>query len=331
MATIFELLSGGSPTSILDSTANLDANKLASSFPPANIQDIFQGSDARFYDGRNQTFSPTNIFQSGFNRGANLNYSGIPVNEPLVKGGIIDATPIFSSEDIAARNVGVPQDNRFTGIMRNIARGPLFKGGLNFGLKAGEIATGGLSVPFALAGGIASQFLPLGRSKPDMDYQYVNDPNNMGGLRVVDNKIVDPSGILSGKNFESGFGSKNLGEMYDKEIGRLDNFITDLEEEEELTDRQKSRLDRLTEKRQIARNRLQDYLMSTETIPGTNITRGQFARDYNQGIGQFAMPTTDVTGKTLDYTGESDTYAGGESTPGDDTSYSDPYDPGGGE
>ena len=25
--------------------------------------------------------------------------------------------------------------------MRNIARGPLFKGGLNFGLKAGEIAT----------------------------------------------------------------------------------------------------------------------------------------------------------------------------------------------
>ena len=142
---------------------------------------------------------------------------------------------------------------------------------------------------------------------------------------------TDPSGILSGKNFESGFGSKNLGEMYDKEIGRLDNFITDLEEEEELTDRQKARLDRLTEKRQIARNRLQDYLMSTETIPGTNMTRGQFARDYNLGIGQFAMPTQDSTGKTLDYTGESDTYAGGESTPGDDTSYSDPYDPGGGE
>ena len=331
MATIFELLSGGSPTSILDSTANLAANKLASSFPPANIQDIFQGSDARFYDGRNQTFSPTNIFQSGFNRGANLNYSGIPVNEPLVKGGIIDATPIFASEDIAARKVGVPQDTRFTGIMKNIARGPLFKGGATAGLRLGEIITGAPSIPFALAGGIASQFLPLGRSKPDMDYQYVNDPNNMGGLRVVDNKIVDPSGILSGKNFESAFGSKNLGEMYDKEIGRLDNFITNLEEEEELTDKEKSRLERLTEKRQIARNRLQDYLMSTETIPGTNMTRGQFARDYNLGIGQFAMPTTDVTGKTLDYTGESDTYAGGESTPGDDTSYSDPYDPGGGE
>ena len=250
---------------------------------------------------------------------------------PVNQGGIISATPIFASEDIASRNVGVPQDNRFTGIMRNIARGPLFQGGATAGLRLGEIITGAPSLPFALAGGIASQFLPLGRSKPDMDYQYVNDPNNMGGLRVVDNKIVDPSGILSGKNFESAFGSKNLGEMYDKEIDRLGGFITDLEEEEELTDRQKARLDRLTEKRQIARNRLQDYLASGEMIPGTNMTRAQFARDYNLGIGQFAMPTTDVTGKTLDYTGESDTYAGGESTPGDDTSYSDPYDPGGGE
>ena len=328
MATIFELLSGGSPTSILDSTANLAANKLASSFPPANIQDIFQGSDARFYDGRNQTFSPTNIFQSGFNRGANLNYSGIPVNEPLVKGGIIDATPIFASEDIAARKVGVPQDDRFTGIMKNaVARPLLFKAGANLGLTGGQILTGAVNPLFALAGAIGSQFLPLGRSKPDMDYQYVNDPNNMGGLRVVDNKIVDPSGILSGKNFESGFGSKNLGEMYDKEISRLDDFITDLEEEEELTDRQKSRLNRLTEKRQIARNRLQDYLMSTDTIPGTNMTRGQFARDYNLGIGQFAQPDYDAL-DTQSY----ESLGGGEQTTtvdGQDiTSYSDPYDPG---
>ena len=254
----------------------------------------------------------------------------VPANQ-VPRGGIIEATPFFSSQDIAARNVGVPRDGRLTGIMRNVARGPLFSGGVQAGLTASELLTGAASLPFALAGGVASQFLPLGRSKPDFDYQYVNDPNNMGGLRVVDNKIIDPSGILSGKNFESAFGSKNLGEMYDKEIGRLDNFITDLEEEEELTDKQKARLDRLTEKRQIARNRLQDYLMSTETIPGTNMTRGQFARDYNLGIGQFAMPTQDSTGKTLDYTGESDTYAGGESTPGDDTSYSDPYDPGGGE
>ena len=192
---------------------------------------------------------------------------GIPSTEigqeTLANNELNKAVPILASEDIAARNVGVPQDNRFTGIAQNVfARPLLFQAGANVGLTGGKILTGAASLPFALAGGIASQFLPLGRSKPDMDYQYVNDPNNMGGLRVVDNKIVDPSGILSGKNFESGFGSKNLGEMYDKEIGRLDNFITDLEKEEELTEDEQKRLGRLTEKRQIARNRLQDYLMS---------------------------------------------------------------------
>ena len=258
---------------------------------------------------------------------------GIPSTEigqeTLANNELNKAVPILASEDIAARNVGVPQDNRFTGILRNtIARPLLFQAGANVCLTGGKILTGAASLPFALAGGIASQFLPLGRSKPDMDYQYVNDPNNMGGLRVVDNKIVDPSGILSGKNFESGFGSKNLGEMYDKEIGRLDNFITDLEEEEELTDRQKSRLDRLTEKRQIARNRLQDYLMSTETIPGTNITRGQFARDYNKGIGQFAQPDYDA----LDQQSYTQDLGGGEFTDSmGNVDYSDPYDPGGGE
>ena len=65
------------------------------------------------------------------------------------------------------------------------------------------------------------------------------------------------------------------------------------------------------------------------------MTPREFAFNYNQGIGQFAMPTQDSTGKTLDYTGESDTYAGGETTTNvggqDITSYDDPYDPGGGE
>ena len=258
---------------------------------------------------------------------------GIPSTEigqeTLANNELNKAIPIFASEDIAARNVGVPQDNRFTGILRNtIARPLLFQAGANVGLTGGKILTGAASLPFALAGGIASQFLPLDRSKPDMDYQYVNDPNNMGGLRVVDNKIVDPSGILSGKNFESFRGSKNIGEMYDKEIGRLDNFITDLEEEEELTDKQKSRLDRLTEKRQIARNRLQDYLMSTETIPGTNMTRGQFARDYNLGIGQFAQPDYDA----LDQQSYTQDLGGGEFTDSmGNVDYCDPYDPGGGE
>jgi len=238
---------------------------------------------------------------------------------PVNQGGIIDAVPIFASEDIAARNVGVPQDNRFTGIMRNIARGPLFQGGATAGLRLGEIITGAPSLPFALAGGIASQFLPLGRSKPDMDYQYVNNPNNMGGLRVVDNKIVDPRGILSGKNFESGFGSKNLGEMYDKELNTLDGYISKLEEEEELTAKEKARLGRLQTKRQLTVNALQDYLSSGPTIPGTNITRAQFARDYNEAQQNIGSNYDALDAQSYESLG------GGQQADG---SYNDPYDPG---
>tara|TARA_R100000655_G_scaffold58015_1_gene96387 strand:+ start:78 stop:1016 length:939 start_codon:yes stop_codon:yes gene_type:complete len=241
------------------------------------------------------------------------------VNEPLVKGGIIDAVPMFASEDIAARNVGVPQDNRFTGIMRNVARGPLFQGGATAGLRLGEIITGAPSLPFALAGGIASQFLPLDRRPSNLDYQYVNDPNNMGNLRVVDNKIIDPSGILSGKNFASGFGSNSLAAMYDKEIDRLGGFITDLEEEDELTDKQKARLDRLQTKQQIARNRLQDFLSSGPTIGDTGITRNQFAYDYNQAQQNIGSDYDALDAQSYESLG------GGEQADG---SYNDPYDPG---
>ena len=306
--SILDLLRGGSSTSILDSTANLAAEKLASSLPVSSEP-------------------PADAFDYFNNDFFNQNRSGILETDEAQN--IVSASPIFASEDIAARNVGVPQDNRFTGIMRNIARGPLFQGGATAGLRLGEIITGAPSLPFALAGGIASQFLPLGRSKPDMDYQYINDPNNMGGLRVVNNKIVDPSGILSGKNFESGFGSKSLGEMYDKEIGRLGGLITDLEEEEEekgLGKRGAARLDKLRTKQQIARNRLQDYLSSGDTIPGTNITRAQFARDYNraqQNIGSD-YDALDAQSYSSLGGGEQTTTVGGQ----DITSYSDPYDPG---
>ena len=296
--SILDLLSGGSGASILDSTANLAAEKLASGLPVSSEP-------------------PADAFDYFNNDFFNQNRSGILGTDEAQN--IVSATPMFASEDIAARNVGVPQDNRFTGIMRNIARGPLFQGGATAGLKLGEIITGGLSLPFALAGGIVSQFLPLGRSKPDMDYQYVNQP---GGVNVVDNKIT--TGVLAGKNFESAFGSANLGEMYQ-------NYIDNLEEEDELTDFQQSKLDQ-------AKAELNAYLTTgakirgyRDSVRGRTMTPREFAFNYNQGIGQFAMPTQDSTGKTLDYTGESDTYAGGETTTtvnGQDiTTYNDPYDP----
>ena len=256
---------------------------------------------------------------------------GIPATnvaqKTLANNDLSKAVPILASEDIAARNVGVPQDNKFTGIMRNFARVPLFQAGASTGLKLGELATGTVNPLFALAGAIGSQFLPLDRRPSDLDYQYVNDPNNMGGLRVVDNKIIDPSGILQGKNFASGFGSNSLATMYDKAISKFDERIGKLEEEEELTKAQQRRLDRLIGRRQIAKNRLEDFLAAGGNIPGTNITRNQFAYDYNRGIGQFAQPDYDAL-DTQSY----ESLGGGEQTTtvdGQDiTSYSDPYDPG---
>ena len=286
----------------------------------ATIEEILAGTDTRGFGETNQTFDASNIFSSGFNRGANQNYGGILGTEQAQN--IISANPMFASEDIAARNVGVPQDNRFTGIMRNFARGPLFQGGATAGLKAGEIVTGGLSLPFALAGGIASQFLPLDRRPSNLDYQYVNNPENMGGLRVVDNKIIDPSGILSGKNFASGFGSNSLAAMYDKEIDRLGGFITDLEEEEEkgtLGKRDAARLGRLRTKQQIARNRLQDFLSSGPTIGDTGITRNQFAYDYNQAQQNIGSDYDALDAQSYESLG------GGEQADG---SYNDPYDRG---
>ena len=288
----------------------------------ATIEEILAGTDTRFYDGRDQTFNPNNILQSGFARGSNQNYSGILGTDQAQN--TLSANPILASELNAARNLGVPQDNRFTGIVKNLFARPLmFQGGVQAGLTLGKIATGAANIPLALAGGIASQFLPLGRSKPAFDYQYVNQP---GGVNVVDNKIT--TGVLAGKNFESAFGSKSLGEMYQ-------NYIDNLEEEDELTDFQQSKLDQ-------AKAELNAYLTTgakirgyRDSVKGRTMTPREFAFNYNQGIGQFAMPTQDSTGKALDYTGESDTYAGGETTTNvggqDITSYDDPYDPGGGE
>ena len=289
----------------------------------ATIEEILAGTDARGFDEGSGTF--LNTYGSGRfdpNNLSNLRSDGILGTKQAQN--IISATPIFASEDIAARNVGVPQDNRFTGIVKNLFARPLmFQGGVQAGLTLGKIATGAANIPLALAGGIASQFLPLGRSKPAFDYQYVNQP---GGVNVVDNKIT--TGVLAGKNFESAFGSKSLGEMYQ-------NYIDNLEEEDELTDFQQSKLDQ-------AKAELNAYLTTgakirgyRDSVRGRTMTPREFAFNYNQGIGQFAMPTQDSTGKTLDYTGESDTYAGGETTTSvggqDITSYDDPYDPGGGE
>ena len=315
MATLFELLGGGSPTSILDSTANLAAEKLASNFPVSSEP-------------------PADAFEYFNNDFFNQDNSGILGTDQAQN--TLSANPILASELNAARNLGVPQDNRFTGILKNtVARPLMFQAGANVGLGAGQLLTGAANPLFALAGAIGSQFLPLDRRPSNLDYQYVNQP---GGVNVVDNKIT--TGVLSGKNFASGFGSNNLGTMYQDYIDTMtgrgmvtDEFGNLVFDEEELTDSQKEKL-------KDAKAELNAYLTTgpkirgyRDSVRGRTMTPREFAFNYNQGIGQFAQPDYDKL-DTQSYTGstESGGLGGGEFTDSmGNVDYSDPYDPGGGE
>ena len=244
-------------------------------------------------------------------------------------------TRYLASEDIARRNALLaPNDNRFTGIMRNtFARPFLFQGGVNAGVGLSKAL--GITNPFlALGTGIASQFLPLDRRPSNLDYDYVNQP---GGISVVDNKIR--GGVLEGKNFASGFGSNDLGQMYQNYIDTMkgrgmveDEFGNLVFDEDELTDAQSKKLS-------DAQKQLNAYLSTGrkmsgyETPDGKRMTAREFAFNYNQGIGQFAQPDYDKL-DTQSYTGstESGGLGGGEFTDSmGNVDYSDPYDPGGGE
>ena len=252
---------------------------------------------------------------------ADKNYTGVTGAKMNLEEEF-NPTLYSSQDDIDRRNIGVPQDNRFSGIMKNVARGPLFQGGAFAGNAIGS-ALGMANPLFALAGGIGSQFLNLSNRPSNLDYSYVNQP---GGISLNDNKIQDPDNILSGLNFASGYGSNNLGTMYE-------NFISKMDEREE---KAKAKGRTLTEKqigkRQLAKNRLEDYLYGGAMIPGTNMSRNQFANDYNKGIGQFATPDYDQLmaqdQQRLEETGTG--YQGGENTASaqETGNYDDPYSPG---
>ncbi len=300
----------------------------------ATIEEIFANADTGRYSTNQNTNLGNNTF--GSNRSPNTNY-GV-VNAPMnleEEEEVFNPTQYLASQDITARNKGVPQDNMLTGIMRNtVARPLMFQGGAQAGLGIGQLLTGAANPLFALAGAVGSQFLPLNNRPSDIDYNYINN-KNMGGLSLRGNKIQDPTGILQGKNFASGFGSNSLADMYDKALDKNEGYleslggIGDLTEEElaalGLTTKELARRNTLLERRGIINNRRQDFIMGGEMIPGTGKTRAQFADEYktaqeNIGSNYDQLDTQSYTGSTA-----SGGLGGGEQADG---SYNDPYDPG---
>ena len=300
----------------------------------ATMEEILANADTGRYS-TNQNFNSNNIFQSGFNRGANQNYKGITgASMNLEEEEEFNPTQYSALQDIANRNKGVPQDSRIGGILKNtVGRNMLLQGGA-FGGNAIGSALGMANPLFAVAGAIGSQFLPLNNRPSDLDYNYINNPN-MGGLSLRGNKIQDPTGILQGKNFASGFGSNSLAEMYDKALGKNEGYleslggIGDLTEEElaalGLTPKQMNRRNALLDKRGLITNRRQDFIMGGEMIPGTDMTRNQFADQYNTAQDNIGSNYDQLDTKS--YTGSKASGGLGGGTQADG-SYNDPYDSG---
>ena len=300
----------------------------------ATMEEILANADTGRYSTNQNTNLGNNTF--GSSRSANQNYGVVKAPMNLEEEEeVFNPTQYLASQDITARNKGVPQDNMLTGIMRNtVARPLMFQGGAQAGLGIGQLLTGAANPLFALAGAVGSQFLPLNNRPSDIDYNYINN-KNMGGLSLRGNKIQDPTGILQGKNFASGFGSNSLAEMYDKALDKNEGYleslggIGDLTEEElaalGLTTKELARRNTLLDRRGIINNRRQDFIMGGEMIPGTDMTRNQFADQYNTaqeniGSNYDQLDTQSYTGSTA-----SGGLGGGEQADG---SYNDPYDPG---
>ena len=120
----FLKLFGGTGTDFLNNSAELAAQKLATGIdnqitatggePPADAFNYFN----------NDFFNQDNSGILGTDQAQNT----------------LSANPILASELNAARNLGVPQDNRFTGILKNtVARPLMFQAGANVGLTAGNL------------------------------------------------------------------------------------------------------------------------------------------------------------------------------------------------
>ena len=307
--------------------AMYQANKPSTQAGYDYVKNFDRGAITGIMDEVSTAEDITNFFQGMKEADA----AALPVNESLVKGGIIDATPVgFASQMNAARNaLQAPTDSRLDSLVKNtIGRNLLLQGGATAGGAASKAF--GITNPLLVLGGaIGSQFLPLSDRVPKADYDYINQADS---ISLKDGKIQ--GGVLSGKNLVSGFGSNNLGTMYqnfiDDMTGRgmvTDEFGNLVFDEDELTTTQQQKL-------KDAQNQLRAYLTTGRkmkgyrTPDGKSMTDKEFAFNYNQGIGQFALPDYDA----LDQQSYTEDLGGGEFTDSmGNVDYSDPYDPGGGE
>ena len=125
----------------------------------ATIEEILAGTDTRGFGETNQTFDASNIFSSGFGRGANQNYSGILQTDQAQN--TLSSSPIFASpRAMGAEDAGIPERRGILDFLKaggakvrdTLLQGAGATGGLNIGARLGMMINPALALPFALGG-----------------------------------------------------------------------------------------------------------------------------------------------------------------------------------
>ena len=186
----------------------------------ATIEEILRDNDARFYDGRDQTFNPNNIFQSGFGQGANTNFSGILGTEQAQD--TLSSNPIFASpRAMGAEDIGIPERRGILDFLKaggakvrdTLLQGAGATGGLNIGARLGMLVNPALAIPGALAGAFfGSKVTEMGPS--GSFYAGLTDEQQ----EAVD-EIYGQGGIMQGYNPISMFGRGAAGAIDKRRAG----------------------------------------------------------------------------------------------------------------
>ena len=213
----------------------------------ATIEEILAGTDTRGFGERDQTFSPNNIFQSGFGQGANTNFSGILGTEQAQS--TLSSNPIFASpRAMGAEDIGIPERRGILDFLKaggakvrdTLLQGAGATGGLNIGARLGMLVNPALGIPGALLGAfLGSKVTEMGPS--GSFYEGLTDEQQ----DAVD-EIYGTGGIMQGYNPVSMFGRGAAGAI-DKRMSRIRRTLQ--EKESDL-------LEKRLEELQAARDRI---------------------------------------------------------------------------
>jgi len=201
----------------------------------ATIEEILRDNDARFYDGRDQTFNPNNILQSGFGQGANTNFSGILGTEQAQD--TLSSNPIFTSpRAMGAEDAGIPERKGILDFLKagggkvkdTFLKTIAAQGGLNIGANLGFAINPALTLPFALGGAFlgATGIRDATPGEKGIQQLYGGPNTIQQGATFIDPETGEEvESEMAGYNISSMFG-KGLPAAIQKRMDRINKTLS---------------------------------------------------------------------------------------------------------